>query len=284
MYAASKRGAIQQDEWGWDQEQGYAGGEEEYYNEDEYGNEYEEEYDDDDDHDIFSLARHNHVKELQDILDDAQRRYSVHDEDEHGNTVLIVGCQNGLKRVVRLALRNNADINATNKRGNTGLHFCFAYGYAATLGEYLIGKCADDTIRNTRGHTCYEVLGDASAVAGPVAGDEDYEDPEEYDYEDYEEMAGEEECEEMEQAQPTQLSMEEKLALLAQGVTDADAVAVRKWLPQIQMALVGMLPGTRQSKTDGTNANEVQVFWSRVLELAQKACESGDISLVNVFR
>lgn len=44
------------------------------------------------------------------------------------------------------------------KVGNTPLHFCFAYGYGDTLGEYLISKGADCTIRNNDGFTCREGL------------------------------------------------------------------------------------------------------------------------------
>ena len=42
------------------------------------------------------------------------------------------------------------------KVGNTPLHFCFSYGYGDTLGEYLISKGADCTIRNNDGFTCRE--------------------------------------------------------------------------------------------------------------------------------
>ncbi|KAJ8608292.1 hypothetical protein CTAYLR_010383 [Chrysophaeum taylorii] len=78
--------------------------------------------------------------------------------DEHGNTILIIACQNGLKRVAKAALRHGADINAVNARGNTGLHFCFAYGYGDTLGQYLMSKGADPNVVNNSGLNCYEGL------------------------------------------------------------------------------------------------------------------------------
>lgn len=41
-------------------------------------------------------------------------------------------------------------------RGNTALHFCFAYGYGDTLGEYLLSKGADTTAMNDDGLVCFE--------------------------------------------------------------------------------------------------------------------------------
>ena len=49
-------------------------------------------------------------------------------------------------------------MNAANLRGNTCLHFCFAFGFVE-LGEYLITKRADNRIVNASGKTCYEGLG-----------------------------------------------------------------------------------------------------------------------------
>lgn len=105
--------------------------------------------------DIFSLARHNRVDEVDRLL---LRGVPPHVTDEFGNTILIIACQNGHKRVAKAALRRGADINAGNARGNTGLHFCFAYGYGDTLGSYLISKGADPTVLNYSGLNCYEGL------------------------------------------------------------------------------------------------------------------------------
>jgi len=103
--------------------------------------------------DIFSYARHNRVEDLERLLDAG---IPVNIRDQYGNTILSVACQNGHKRSAKAVLRRGADINARNYRGNTPLHFCFTYGYGDTLGEYLISKGADPTIRNNDGVTCYE--------------------------------------------------------------------------------------------------------------------------------
>ena len=77
--------------------------------------------------------------------------------DAYGNTICLVGGQNGHKRVVKAALRRGADINAVNHRGNSVLHFCFAFGFRE-LGEYLVAKGADPNVLNRAGRTCYEGL------------------------------------------------------------------------------------------------------------------------------
>lgn len=103
---------------------------------------------------IFSLARHNRLAEVKGLLDQG---IDPNVRDSYGNTVLIIAAQNGLKNVAKAALRNGGDINAKNIKGNTALHFAFAYGFGDTLGAYLISKIADDKVRNIQGQTCYDV-------------------------------------------------------------------------------------------------------------------------------
>ena len=105
--------------------------------------------------DVFSYARHNRVQDIERLL---VRGVPADSRDVHGNTIAIIGAQNGHKRVVKAALRRGADVNAVNLRGNTCLHFCFAFGFEQ-LGEYLITKGADNRIVNASGKTCYEGLG-----------------------------------------------------------------------------------------------------------------------------
>ncbi|KUF90950.1 Histone-lysine N-methyltransferase [Phytophthora nicotianae] len=105
-----------------------------------------------DDYDLFSAARHNHYDSVIYMLDQG---VPVNSRDAFGNTLLTIACQNGLKRITKLALRRGANINSQNNRGNTALHFCFAYGYGDSLGAYLISKGADTTIENDDGMVCY---------------------------------------------------------------------------------------------------------------------------------
>lgn len=93
------------------------------------------------------------MEDIENLLD---RGVPIDVRDKHGNTILSISCQNGHKRVLKLALRRGADINSTNHRGNSALHFCFKYGFGSTLGAYLIGKGADVSIRNCEGKTFSE--------------------------------------------------------------------------------------------------------------------------------
>jgi hypothetical protein len=103
---------------------------------------------------IFSLARHARVSEVEELL---IRGFPISSRDENGNGILSIGCQNGSKRIAKLALRFGAEINAQNeKSGNTALHYCYLY-QKESLGQYLIKKGADTNIRNKEGRLYSEV-------------------------------------------------------------------------------------------------------------------------------
>ena len=101
---------------------------------------------------LFSFCRHGKYKHANELL---KRGVSPDGRDKFGNTPLIIGCQNGHARIIKACLRHSADIDAANRQGNTGLHYCIAYGFNA-LGDYLISKGANDKVRNKIGLTCYE--------------------------------------------------------------------------------------------------------------------------------
>ena len=88
---------------------------------------------------IISLARHGRVGEVEEML---VRGVPVDTVDDNGNTLVHVACQNGSKKIARVALRFGADINAVNHAGNTPLYFAMKYGFGNTLGQWLIGKGA----------------------------------------------------------------------------------------------------------------------------------------------
>lgn len=98
--------------------------------------------------DIFSYARHGRCEDIERLLD---RGIPINVRDTYGNTILTTACQNGNKRVAKLALRRGADINARNHKGNTPLHYCYHYGYGDSLGEYIISKGADAHCKNNYG-------------------------------------------------------------------------------------------------------------------------------------
>merc|ERR1712129_15903 len=101
---------------------------------------------------MFRCTRHGRYKDVKMMLEKGINPNIV---DNHGNTILIVAAQNGSKRLVKTALRYNADINHQNNRGNTAAHYAFAYGYRL-LGEYIMSKGADDRVSNEHGLKCYE--------------------------------------------------------------------------------------------------------------------------------
>lgn len=72
--------------------------------------------------DVFSYARHGRCEEIERLF---AKGLPVDVRNDHGNTVLIVACQNGNKRVAKAVLRRGANINARNHRGNTPLHYCY---------------------------------------------------------------------------------------------------------------------------------------------------------------
>ena len=107
---------------------------------------------------VCSLCRHSKFAEVEAMVNQPDWNVPVDYQNEMGNTLLHIVCQNGNKRLAKLCLRRGCDINMQNLTGQTALHFCFGYGYDE-LGEYLVKKGCDDSIRNADGLTCYEGLG-----------------------------------------------------------------------------------------------------------------------------
>ena len=111
--------------------------------------------------DMFSrmcrCIRHGNAVEFDLLFNESDWQVPIDYTDDVGNTLLMVCCQNGNKKMVKSLLRKGCEINKQNCNGHTCLHFCFGYGFNA-LGEYLVSKGADDSITNADGCTCYEGL------------------------------------------------------------------------------------------------------------------------------
>jgi ankyrin repeat protein len=112
---------------------------------------------DDDFQKACSLVRHGKLSTLEELIHQPDWKVPIDYTDQWGNTLLHIAAQNGNKNMVKFCLRLGADINTVNGVGQSPLHFAFGYGYSE-LGEYLISKGADDSIRNRWGLTCYEGL------------------------------------------------------------------------------------------------------------------------------
>lgn len=108
-----------------------------------------------DDETVFSQARNGRLKRLTASL---EAGFDVSKEDDHGNTLLCIACQNVNFPMVELLLNHRSNINHKNSGGNTPLHFAMAYDKEGTLGEYLIQHGADDSIENESGNSPYDGL------------------------------------------------------------------------------------------------------------------------------
>uniref|UniRef100_A0A7S2KYF9 WW domain-containing protein n=1 Tax=Leptocylindrus danicus TaxID=163516 RepID=A0A7S2KYF9_9STRA len=106
---------------------------------------------------VCSYVRHGKYKELENLINDDGWLLPIDYVDGAGNTLLMISCQNGNKRIAKLCLRRGGTINLQNMNGQTCLHYAFGYGFD-DLGDYLISKGADDSIVNVDGLTCYEGL------------------------------------------------------------------------------------------------------------------------------
>ncbi|KAK1947931.1 Acyl-CoA-binding domain-containing protein 2 [Phytophthora citrophthora] len=104
---------------------------------------------------VFSQARNGRMKRLVESLDAG---FPIDSEDDKGNTLLLLACQNVNQKMVELLVTRRANINHRNAQGNTPLHFAMAYDGEGVLGEYLISHGADDTIENNSGLTAYDGL------------------------------------------------------------------------------------------------------------------------------
>jgi hypothetical protein len=100
---------------------------------------------------VFSYFRHGRHAEAKQAL--SSGRHHIEDTDHFGNTTLAVACQNGLKKMAKLCLRFDANINCRNSTGNTPLHFCYLFGYGDGLGTYLEEKGANADAVNLVGLT-----------------------------------------------------------------------------------------------------------------------------------
>ena len=105
---------------------------------------------------VFSQARNGRIKRLEDSLN---AEFPLDSEDEKGNTLLLLACQNCNHKMCEMLLARGANINHQNAHGNSPLHFAMAYDTEGTLGEYLIQKGADDQLENLDGMTPYDGIG-----------------------------------------------------------------------------------------------------------------------------
>lgn len=103
---------------------------------------------------ILAVKTQN-LSDLEQFLD--TEGVSVETRDQHGNSLLILACQQGSKKLAKFLLKRGADVNSQNNGGNTALHYLHEYKHLS-LAEYLLRKGANDSIKNVLLRTCYEGL------------------------------------------------------------------------------------------------------------------------------
>jgi ankyrin repeat protein len=100
----------------------------------------------------FLAAGNGDFERVEELLDSG---VPVAEVDDSGNTLLLLACQQGNKRLAKFLLRRGADVNARNILGNTALHYTMLNKFCE-LSEYLISEGCDDSVTNHLGLTCYE--------------------------------------------------------------------------------------------------------------------------------
>ena len=105
-------------------------------------------------HKAILAVKNANFDDLETVMDDGVQ---VDCRDEYGNTLLILSCQQGNKRMAKFLLRRGGNINQQNNLGCTVLHYCHEYKNES-LFEYMKSKGADDSLVNADGCTCYEGL------------------------------------------------------------------------------------------------------------------------------
>jgi len=102
---------------------------------------------------VFSQIRNGRLNRVEKALDAG---FDPNELDSHGNSALIIASQNLHKRIIELLINRGANINHQNGQGNTAMHYAMSYETEGAIGEYLIGKGADDTLENKLGLSPYD--------------------------------------------------------------------------------------------------------------------------------
>jgi ankyrin repeat protein len=94
--------------------------------------------------DIFTQARLGNGDAVSDLFSGFGTAvvHTPNDADAHGNTVFMVACRWGHKKIARRCLKFGMKMNAINDMGRTGLELAVIYGHGK-LAEYLLSKKAE---------------------------------------------------------------------------------------------------------------------------------------------
>jgi hypothetical protein len=86
--------------------------------------------------DVINLVKQGRYDEVEEKLSSHDWLLPVDYENAEGNTIFIISCQHGSKRLAKLLLKKGSSLNKQNINGHTCLHYAFGYGF----GEYISGS------------------------------------------------------------------------------------------------------------------------------------------------
>jgi hypothetical protein len=87
---------------------------------------------------LCSFVRHGKYRDLEDTINNPDWSLPIDYCDDSGNTLLMIACQNGNRRITKLCLRRGSKINKQNLNGNSCLHFAFGYGFGKLKSDACV--------------------------------------------------------------------------------------------------------------------------------------------------
>ena len=105
------------------------------------------------DRDHFTIAAYGNTHELKVLI--RRDNSLLTTTDEHGRTLLYLACKSGFYGMVRMLLREGADINTIQRDGSTPLHAASFYGHPLVV-SLLLEYGARTDIKNTWASTALE--------------------------------------------------------------------------------------------------------------------------------
>lgn len=107
-----------------------------------------------------SLVQSNFIEDHGTVYVDGYEKLAFHinkTDDQFGNTMLMLACQNGNMKIVKYLVAKGANPCAQNKAGQTPAHFAISFKFYE-VSQWLFENGADDTLVNKYGLTAYDGL------------------------------------------------------------------------------------------------------------------------------
>lgn len=99
---------------------------------------------------LLTLIRDNKLEEAKQYIEEGA---DVNEEDQHGNTLLLIAAQNGRDGVVRELLLGGADVNRGNSHKNAAIHLAAQNGWDKVLEILLETKAINVNFKDLHANT-----------------------------------------------------------------------------------------------------------------------------------